>query len=267
MPYKKSYRKKPAKKARYARPYRKAGPKKASLVKTIKRVIHSQIENKIINKPGVNIALRYASLVDTPVALILHPTPAQGVGQAQRIGNQIRVMKGYVNGRVNLLPYNLASNNVVAPVVIKMWLCKRKATNTQLTGLPDQADYNEFFQSGNGTVGFQGNPLDLIFDVNKDVWTVFATKQVTLNNANFSNGATGPIAADNNSCTYPFRFDFTKHLGLCKYNDNVPNQDPTNKELFLVFQTIPCDGQTASGTEGQRMAEIHYNIVHEYEDA
>lgn len=239
-------------------------PKK-NFVKSVKKIIRSQIENKVVSQYAANQLIDYATISRAATFINLTPTPTQGVSVQQRIGNSIRVVKGRIHGCVNVRPYDATFNPQPCPIMIKMWLCRRKQTNIQQTGLPTLADFNNFFQSGSTSTGFQANVLDTILRNNNDVWSVYASKSVTLQNS-FYSGATAPTTAIIGSAykvSAPFSFNFTKHLGVCKYNDNVTY--PQNKELFLVFQNVYADG--SGSVSALQLAEVHYNIEWEFEDA
>lgn len=254
----KSVARKPRKYAR--RVYKKRTP----LVKTIKRVLHSQIENKISSHYAVNQLLTLATSGVVPYFINLTPSPTQGVTSQQRIGNSIRVVKASVNGFVNVLPYNAVTNLMPSPISVKMWLCKRKNFNNDIR-LPNTTDFNNFFQSGATALGFQQNMLDMTLRNNTEYWTILSSKTIQLQN-NYYAGATAPTTSIIGSAyrvSQPFRFSFAQHLGLCKYNDTVTF--PQNKELFLVFQPVYADGSTAPAGSG--LAEVHFNVEWEYEDA
>jgi hypothetical protein len=171
-------------------------------------------------------------------------------------------MRGVIHGFVNVLPYDATFNPQPSPIYIKMWLCRRKTYNINAGGLPGTNDFATFFQAGGSSAGFQSNMLDMVFKSNSDYWTCYATKTVQLqNNANAGNGS--PIVSSNASVSRPFSFSFAKHLGMCRFNDNVSY--PENKELFLVFQPAYADG--SSSATALRLAEVHYNIEWQFEDA
>ena len=255
---KRSYRRKAP-----ARKYRKRVYKKSSFAKRVKKVLHSNVETKIINSMGNQQTLAYAGSVTNPTFFRLLPGPSQGVAQGQRIGNEIRVTKASINGFLYLKSYNAISNNQNFPIYVKMWLCRRKATNIVITGDPSTTDFSRFFQDGSSSLGFQSNMLDMVLQPNKDYWTVYATKTVQLSNSLFFAGGTTAVTPSNGNTCVPFYFNLTKHLGLCKYADNVANI-PINKELFLVHQICTADGQTLGALDAVRST---FQTQYEYEDA
>jgi len=262
--YRKNYRRKPAARAPRRKYARRVYKKKPSLVKTIKQVIHSQIENKKRNDYAANQSLSYAGSLTNPTYINLTPIPSLGTSSAGRIGNTIRVVKGQIRGFVNVLPHNATSNTQIAPIMIKMWLCRRVKDNCNI-GLPGTNDFANFFEAGNTSIGFQSNMLDMMLYNNPNYWTVYSTKTVTLQN-NYYSGATPPttsIHGTNYKVSAPFSFRFEKHLGVCKFND--ASTYPQNKELFLVFQPVYADG--SSSMSALTLAEVHYTTDLEYEDA
>lgn len=256
-----AYKKKTAGKKPYKkRVYKRRPVKKTSLVKTIKRVIHSQIENKILTTYQSNIALNYAGTLTNPSYVNLTPSPSLGTGVAGRIGNQIRMVKCNIRGFVNLLPYNVSTNPYTGPIYVKMWLCRRKLVNINSGGVPGTNDFSQFFDTGSSSVGFQSNMLDMVFKPNNMYWTCLSQRKIQLSN---TYQQVPELTPGNSNVSVPFNYSFAKHLGLLKYNDS--NVFPSNKELFLVFQTVWANGTTLMAT--QNMAEIHYQVSWEYEDA
>lgn len=244
---------------------RRVYKKRTPLVKTIKRVLHSQIENKIVSYYAANQLLTLGTTGVSPFYVNLSLSPTQGVTSQQRVGNTIRVVRATINGFVNVLPYNAITNTQPAPVMIKMWLCRRKSTNIPISGQPAVSDFNNFFQSGATTLGFQQNMLDMTLRNNTEYWTIISSKTIQLQNSYYA-GATAPtttILGSAYKVSQPFRFSFAKHLGMCKYNDTATY--PQNKELYLVFQPVYADGSTAPAGSG--LAEAHFNVEWSYEDA
>jgi len=251
------------KKSLHKRKYpRRVYKKKTSLVKTIKRVIHQQAENKVLTSYAANQALNYAGSVTLPSYIQLTPSPLTGTSVQARIGNQIRVVKGIVSGYVNVLPYSATANYQPSPIYIKMWLCKRKAFNQGASGTPTITDFNNFFQVGSTSLGFQSNMLDMTFRTNQDYWTVYSSKTIQLQNCGYFAQQSNAIMASNAAVSHPFSFSFAKHLGMCRFNDNTTF--PENKELFLVFQPVYADG--SSSLTALSLAEIHYTVEWQYED-
>ena len=248
--------------ARQVRKYRRKA-KKSSFVKRVKKIIHSQVETKCIQvyAPITNIA--YAGSVSNPTYINLNPTPVQGGAQGNRLGNQIRITKAHFHGYVCMRPWATALNPMAMPTMVKMWICRRKASNQNSLGAPATADFAQFFQNGSSALGFQSSVVDMLLPINTDYWTVFATKTFTLANQLNPGGATATIVSGNNNSILPFSFHLQKHLGLLRYNDS--STYPTNKELFCVLQTVWADGSTSSSF--LTLAQMSYVYDVQFEDA
>lgn len=257
MPPKKYGRKRRAPLKRKSRTY-----KKRSFVKSVKKVINSQIESKVDSDYGSNLALNCATTLLSPTFYAMHPTPSStSTGQSGRIGNEITVTGAVVRGRINCLPYNATTNPFESPIIVKMWLCRRKNSSVGINGNPTLAQFNQFFQAGSTTNGFGNGILDILFQVNRDYWTVVGQKQIQVQPWGLTT-STG-IGGGSEKVSVPFSFSFAKHLGKLKYNDS--GTDPTNKELFLVFQTVYSNGVTPPS--GVTMAEVHFDTEYIYKDA
>lgn len=248
------------------RKYARRVYKKPSFAVRVKRVMHRLAENKIQSIPFANNSLINAGSSVNPYYISLMPTPVQGTSVQERIGNNIEVVKSTIRGFVNLLPYNASTNDLSSPIKVKMWLCSRKRTNRAITSAPIATDWQNFFQSGSTSLGFQSSILDMLLYNNKDWWNIYSTRTFelspnllgqTFTTTTFTQSPTGRMSM-------PFSFDLTKYLGKLKYNDT--GTYPTNKELYLVFQTVRADG-TVQTTPTPVYAEVHAVVEHQFEDA
>ena len=119
---------------------------------------------------------------------------------------------------MNLLPYNVTTNPYPCPAYVKMWVVSSKLTNT--ASLSATLINTNFLETGSGTSGLQGNMLDMCFKVNKDHWTVHATKTVKLGLTSLPATATAGYF-DNGSFSLPFTFNFGKYFkSMLKYSDD-----------------------------------------------
>lgn len=240
-------------------PARKAN---AKIARVVKRILHKQLENKVWISYASNIGLRTATASAVVPSVNLLPNVIQGTGHSQRIGNEIKVVKAFIKGYINLLPYNAVNNPLSTPVMCKMWVVSYKQNNqldnTALT------TFQTFFETNNSSTGFQGNMLDLCLTVNKDAWTVHAQKTIQLGSTYPS--STGPVGTggyfDNSKMILPYYFDYTKHIKTIKYDDTVNNLS-TNRNIWILWQQIYADGSSTSIIP----VETHFNIRVEYEDA
>lgn len=227
----------------------------------VKKAIHSNVENKVYVSYGNNLVINTIT-GSTPNAINLMPNMSQGTTQGLRIGNEIKIRSGVVRGHVNLLPWNQTSNPLSTPVFIKMWLCSAKnLNNPNALSLP----ISNFFEGGSSSIGFQGNMLDMDLSVNKDYFTVYATRKLQLGSTYPS--STGPVGTagyyDNSKMALPFYFTFGKYFkSSLKYNDTDTNY-PTNRNLWIITQAVYADGSSTAVS----VAELNYALRIEYEDA
>jgi len=251
--YTRAYAKRTGKRA----PRKRTGARK-SIVKIVKSVLSRQAENKAWFDYGENQSIATASS-STPSFKNLIPPVAQGTGHSQRIGNEIRVKSGFIRGHVNIKPYDATLNNLPLPCYVKMWVLSCKTQNT--TDLASTDIASSFFDVVNSDVGFQGSMLDIDFTVNKDTWTVYASKIVKIGSGyNLTGPVTNLSYFDNSSMSVPFYFNIGKHMKTIKYADGTV---PTNKNMFIIFQAVTATG---SPSANQIMAEYHYSTRVEYED-
>jgi len=239
-------------------PRKRSGGRKA-IVKIVKSVLSRQAENKAWFDYGINQTITCVSAA-TPVYKNLIPILTQGTGHSGRVGNEIRVKSGYIRGHVNLLPYNSQTNTAPVPVYIKMWVLSNKYINTNL--LTQTVIASDFFDIVNSSVPLQGNMLDIDLTLNKDMWTLHASKSFKLG-ASYSL-TPSPVSTgsyfDNSPMSLPFYFNIGKFMKTVKYDDTTTVA--SNKNLFICFQAVAADGSNAALTP----AEFHYATRVEYED-
>lgn len=226
----------------------------------VRKAIQKAAEKKVFVGYAVNQTIGCASGT-TPISQYLLPQLSQGTTNSTRIGNKIKVSKAYVQGYVNLLPYNATTNPQPLPAKVRIWVCQNRNINTN--NLSSTTISSDFFEVTSGNVGFQGNMLDMVLTNNNDNWIIYGDKIADLGVTGVT--ATGPVStgsyADNSKFSMPFYFDITKAMGTIIFQD--ASTTPVNKNLWLVFQVVNADGST-DGT--YVIAEYHYTSRVEYTD-
>lgn len=239
--------------------------KKKVIAPEVRSYINSRLarvgETKYWYDYGANNTITTAS-GGYPTNRNLAPVLAQGTSPYQRIGNKIKVIRAVTRGYVNILPYNVTSNPLSTPVLIKLYAISAKQLNT--TNIATSDINVSFFDVTGGSTGFQGNPLDMTFFTNPEKWHVWATRQFEIG-ATYAS-STGPPSTggyfDNSNMSKSFEIDYSDAFKrVVTYDDN--NTSPSNVNVFLVFQAIYADGQ-ASGT--YQMAEYHITSRVEFKD-
>lgn len=227
--------------------YNRSSPVK-SIRSIAKQVVHEMTENKKMT-PLVGLGLRVdQSLSSSSQAVNLSPALVQGVGQGDRIGNRVRVMK-------SKLILQLVANQLTTsgpnpgPNYFDIYLYRYKPSN-------EQTDVNltKFLQFGNTAVPYDGGPAPYsgLLDVNSDLFTRRIHKRVKLwNPAPGSSTDNAPDYAWASPCQMGTNMviDTTKMLKkVLKYNDNT--QLPTNDNLFLSVVATAVDERNLGGTVG-----------------
>ena len=253
-------RKSPIKRRKY--PGKKTPIVSTAIKQYVKRTIHSNIENKVYNAWDVNRSINTAqSGVIAPVSVYLLPQLAQGTGAGQRIGNEVKLVSGYVRGFVNLLPYNSITNPFVHQHVRIMILSIKDSNSSTPPAFTD------LFEGNSSSNGCQANMLDMLFDINKTAYTVHYSKVLRLGAASQSN-QTNNNAGQFFDGTTPFSGKFSFNLikkcyGKMRFNDAISSVCE-NKNMYMIFQSVNSDG---SNSALQIPAEFHYQAQWKYEDA
>lgn len=266
---KRQYRKRASTRKRSAAGKRKSSVS-ASVKKYVNRAIHTNIENKSIQiNPG---ALSFGNVLESPdfnaypmAPLSLFWTIPQGTGQGNRIGNQIKTRKCYLNYILRPNNYDVSTNPIPQPVEVRFMLGYVKNTPSFA---PISGDIAQLFNAGSTTVGPVGSLKDLVSVYNTDYWTI--KKSWTHKIGYASNTGTGSLPGSAYFSNNDFklnvlkRMDITKHMPkTCVFNDTSATTN--TKNLFFMFYAVNSGGGIASNIS--LLANIDYWIDFHYEDA
>lgn len=241
--------------------------RKRKVPKTIKRYIKKEIHRNIENKEKMNYAANQSITCGDAVTMTypLLMNIVQGTGDDQRVGNQIRTVKGQYKVCVNLKPYDATTNPNAQPTWVKCWVVKDLKNTGQLSTM-DSTAFSNFFRINGSTAGFQSNCLDINFEVNKDYFRVLYQKTFRLGVTSAFNAGI-PVNAnsyfDNSIMAHHFTINWGKWCKKqLKFNDNTGYAQ--NDNLYIVFQAVPCDG---TSSVGKQLIEFHYANYQHFEDA
>jgi len=236
----------------------KKKPFKKITKEDINRAISRRLENKVTCDFASNQTINPAAVGSPPTTRYLLPILGQGLGQGNRIGNQIHVRSGKLCLFINC---NRHSGNMInSPLMVRVWVLSYKLVNSNTVPA-----FTSFFQTGSGTAGFQENMLDMLLPVNKDSFTVYfdQTYKIGLGSVLASNIDT-TNNLDNSSFNHRIDVDWGSHFKqVLDYNDS--DNVPTNRNLFVVFQAIRADG-AATVSDNDSGAEYHLTNTVYYED-
>lgn len=248
----KGYRK-PAKRTyRKKRTYKRKPTVSTAVKSYVKKTIHGAIENKCTDFIALNQPLASLTGFSTPLCPYLN----QGTTQGTRIGNEIRIVKGTIKVMVNLLPYNAVSNPFITQRVRILVLSLKDQNSTfNATGI---------WQYGASSLNLQANLGDIMYSVNKELYTVYMDRNFELSSpsqSSLTNNTAGQHFS-NSPFQRSFNIDFGKYMKQkLKYNDTT--NVPTNRNMFLFIQSVNADGSSTAVTP----VEVHYLYHCEYEDA
>ena len=256
----------PRSKKSVSNPRRKSRQGKARVSKPLKTYIKKAISQNLETKQNTAFALNQDILTvasSTPTAINLLPTPTQGTGESDRVGNVIDIKKCVISGLVNMKAYDAITNPNVAPgpLWVKIFIVSAKNVNTNTFSNTSAA--SSFFTINNSSTNFQNSVRDMLLDVNNDYFTLHRYKMFKLGVSGSSSVVNPASYYDNSPMAVPFRFDLSKLVGKLKFDEN--QTWATNKNLFLVITTCRADGSTGSATVPQ--CEYHWKLDNFYKDA
>lgn len=238
----------------------------SSVKKYVQGQLHKNIENKTEQTLSTgNMVSAYNqnnSLV--VISMIPYGNLSQGLGQGDRIGNEIRSRSTYFNFVLRPAPYSLSYNSIPTPQIVIIMFGKLKSARNYP---PGASDFAKLWQAGDSSHAPYSNTLDVLQNVNKDWFTVYKTLTYKLGYAqsNVQGGNSAYQFFQNNDYKFNIigKINLTKYMPkIVKFNDSSLN--PTNDGLFMWVQCVPADGSTAANPIP---AYMDYTLNYTYEDA
>lgn len=237
-------------------------PKLSSTIKKyVKKEVHRNIENKEKLNYVANQSIQVGNAGTSTYPLLMNIV--QGTGDSDRVGNQIRTVKGQIKLCVNLRPYDVSTNPNPQPTWVRVLVVRDLKNSGQLSTM-DATAWGCFWRGNNTTLGIQGNPLDMNFEVNKDYFRLLYDKVFKLGIGNHISGPTNPSSYFDNS---PMAKKLTINWGKfakkqLKFTEG--NNYPNNDNLYIVFLSCSADG---TGSFDKQQIEVHYANYQHYEDS
>lgn len=238
--------------------------------KYVKSTIHRQIENKSYQVGWSQDLGGYA----TSNLLYAYPlTPftggmniTQGVTQATRIGNQIKMRKLKFNFVLSARTYNVSNNPSPQPCEIEMLFCSLKPA---IGELPTPTDVANLYQLNASSIAPSGFIYDLTQKINTDLFQVY--KRLRFKVGYSTAGGTGVNANAQSFANNDFKLNIIRSLDLTKYapktityNDNASS--PTSRLLFVLINVLPTVGGSSFAASVYPV-RIDSTIMCDYEDA
>lgn len=193
---------------------------------------------------------------------------AQGTGNGQRIGDEIKVRKLTFKGFIN---WDSSKIDVVGyrhiPVYVKMFVFRRQDSldNPATYAGPAGLGENQLLMNGPTAIAPSNDLVDFNKPFNRDTYRIFKTKTFKLGPA--AVGDTPNTSGQwNNDFKFSQRFsiDLSKHVNRIKFNEGQNYQQ--NQAMYVGF--LLAFGNNASMDSGNKPpVEIHYTTNMTYEDA
>lgn len=189
-------------------------------------------------------------------------TISQGTGQAQRIGNRVKIIRAYLTYSITPTGYDALVNPQPKPVLLRMWIGYSKTDPSELP-----SDFTNLYQVGNSS----GPPNNFISDiqraVNKDKFVVYRSIVHKVGFSMVDGTGSQPIVQYYNNNDFKYctmrKINITKYiLSNVMYNDSVNN--PTSRGLFAWIQVVGADNTTMNNIIP---CNFNYFVDLEYEDA
>lgn len=255
--------------------YKKSYKKKTTTIKTtwakplksmVKKLIERRLEDKIAssnivnNEPicfidgGITPPYTIGNNVNSPMSMFLAIT--QGVGQEQRIGNEITIKKWSLNGALQIGEY--ATPLIPQPYYVTMYILRRKDYG-QITGNP-----SDLFQAGNNSTGAEGTIIDNTLYLNKDVYVQLFKRRFKVGNSVSLDSSGNVVQANNDFKTlHTFRVPLTKYFKNCvvKYNDAAPSPTTGKINIYILWLIAGANNMQLLSATGQPVSNVTYTMT------
>jgi hypothetical protein len=194
----------------------------------IAKVVEGMMEKKYINRDPQTYSFNANNTtMSNPVDLISGlENINQGVGQGDRIGNEIKLTQATLRAVFTMNP-SYISGQTFRPGYVQVWLGTLKdAPSTS----PTAADLLRIYQDGSGSAGADGTVIATLRPLNRDHFNIRYYKKFKL-------GGAGAIYANND---FPIQQEIVVPnivKGKVKYSDTSL---PTNKYMYMwcTFTTV-----------------------------
>jgi len=247
--YPRRYRRKPV--AKSTRKPRRKATSRVTMTKIAERVYARKTENKSISFGSLTYSIPGVAdqaAFDVGIIPLGFQTGGfqlnQGSAQGERIGNQITIKKCTFRGCLYANAYDATLNPTPKPTQVKMILFYDKENPNDL---PEPAQNNDYFDTGNGVLPFQNNLFDHWGTVNDDRYKVLYTRTFKIgrmtSSQNASGTSTGPLNLWNSDfkLNANFSVDYTKYMIKAqKFRD--ASIDSVSRQLYCMFLPAAADG-------------------------
>lgn len=192
-----------------------------------------------------------------------YQTISQGVGEADRIGNVIKLKRAVFKYTMYPLPYNASTNQSPQPQHVRIWFYSVKFNNTF-----NNANPPNFVDQGNSSGQLAGALIDFQRKVNNDNYTYYGHRDFKLGFSGYQ--GTGSSVANQYFMNNDYALNRTGQIDITKwmakriiFNDTDNNAQ--SRLLVMTLQSINSDG--SSQTAGTQATFINWQVDIKYADA
>lgn len=245
--------------------------KRSAFTRDVKAVLSALAENKQAFHTTGNSLVMFNSGIDAVGDMMqIVPAIAQGVGDSNRIGDQIRAKSLNIKGYVKLNLNDVPDSTKLPSVICRMMIVSLKTRPSYIDATASSAPLATLLKKGGTTVGFTGLLSDIYAPINTDVFTVHHDTNFYLNQT-FVNaiGASVPsqyVPQDISGTVKFFNFQVKCKNRLLRYDEDVGSGlYPANFGPMLLLGYSYLDGSspdTISTNVG-----LQYDCTLTYEDA
>lgn len=244
-------------------PYKKrtmAGNKK--ITRVVKKVMARAVETKVVqynaslNAGCISSSVSQAQLngrvfMITPqgatIASVVqaYPIIGSGVGQDQRVGDEIKIKGIYVNYLINANGYEATTNPNPRATLCTIWVVRPKrgqVDGLQVGNLQAGAASANFFENQfNSDSGFIGSTVDMLKKVDRDNYQVLYCKTVKIGYGGTLNTTNAQVAFHNNDFKQFYRGRIKIKGMNVKFDRNDVFQ---GQPMYMFCQCTAADGTT-----------------------
>lgn len=256
---------------------RKTYRRKGYKVNSIKRLVKSEIAKNIEDKQcfysspiTANSLLTYGSQIGTSNYQRLIPNISQGVGENERVGEQITFKGMSIKGYVRLLPATSTNIYNMSQVAVRLMVLSLKIAPSY-----DQFQSNlanslqNLLRKGGTTTAFTGYVNDLYAPLNTDLWTKHYNKVMYLSQPVIQDLGAGSqpvwVSNDQRKCIRFFNIKLRNKNKVLKYSSGI-NSDlqPTNYCPIIFIGYSYLDGNVDFTS---KQVQLAFDNTMYYQDA
>lgn len=253
----------------------------ARLKAVVKKVLGRQVETKVAQDAGslvprciqngmTQIQFDALCFMCTPQGATIgaitqaYPIIGNGIGQNQRIGDEIRIKGHYINYIVNARPFNATTNTSPKSNLVQVWVVQPKTANANgLNGFTVQSGSSAVFfeNQADSDSGMAGTVFDMIRKVDRDNFRVLYKRTHKIGWSGSLNTTDVTATLNNND----FKQFETGRIKIKGHNLKFDRLDrPQKLPVYMFVQVMAADGTTYATS--QIPVEFKFNSSIYYTD-